>query len=414
MAVFALPSMPDFRSFGAIAALGFLSVLSGCDSRPDVQPAIGHAWAGPATLNLHKEIDSKSPTVAVVHHGDELAIVGQRRRWYKVRTDGGVEGWTSDRELLDQAQMNRLRALAAETAGLPSQGIATTFSTLNVHTEPSRQAPSFLQMKEHEKVEVIAHKVTARTTAAPKRELIPPKPKPQKNKGKEKKEKASKTPPPPAPPAPEPPADWVELSRQGDPNPEVQEASAPAPQGPTDDWTLIRTENGQSGWVLTNGLYLAIPDEVAQYAEGHRITSYFSLGKTRDGDAQKDIWLWTTSDRLGEDHDFDGYRVFVWSLRRHRYETAYIQRRERGFFPVVAKAGEFSVCLEKEDGSRVRKQYTMLGNSVRPAGERPCEKTAEQAVDPQSLAQGATPNVQAPKKSIVDQVRDKAKGLLSK
>ena len=84
-----------------------------------------------------------------------------------------------------------------------------------------------------------------------------------------------------------------------------------------------------------------------QYAEGHRITSYFSLGKIRDGDQTKDIWLWTTSVGLGEDHDFDGYRVFTWSLRHHRYETAFIQRREEEFchpgeagrtFPSVSKA----------------------------------------------------------------------------
>src|ERR1039457_6644848 len=35
---------------------------------------------------------------------------------------------------------------------------------------------------------------------------------------------------------------------------------------------------------------------VAQYAEGHRITSYFSIGKIQDGGVQKDIWLWTTSE----------------------------------------------------------------------------------------------------------------------
>ena len=40
-----------------------------------------------------------------------------------------------------------------------------------------------------------------------------------------------------------------------------------------DDFTLVRTESGQTGWVLTNAVYLEIPDQVAQYAEGHRITS---------------------------------------------------------------------------------------------------------------------------------------------
>jgi hypothetical protein len=356
------------------------------------------------TLNLHKEIDSKSPTVTIAHHGDALDIVAQRRRWYQVRTAKGIVGWVSDRELLDRAQMQRLKALAKETAGLPSQGAATTFSDLNVHSEPSRQSPSFVQVKEHEKVDVIAHRVTPRGAAAPKRELIPPRPKVERKKGKEK---ASKIPEPPTPSPPPLPAGWVELSKTGEPPAEETET----PRGPVDDWTLIRSESGQSGWVLTSGLYLSIPDEVAQYAEGHRITSYFSLGKIPDGDARKDIWLWTTSEKLGEDHDFDGYRVFVWSLRHHRYETSYIQRRERGFFPVLAKAGEFSVCLERPDGSRVRKQYTMMGNAVRPSGDRPCDKTSDQEVaSPQDLLARA-PAGTAAGKSLVARIKARVKNL---
>ena len=398
--------MSAFRPVRIIATTALLFALAGCDTKPREETAIGHAYAGPATLNLHKDIDSKSATVTIVHHGDRLDIVGQRRRWYKVRTEKGIGGWTSDRELLDPAQMRRLKALAAETAGMPSQGVATTFSTLNVHTEPSRQSASFVQMKEHEKVDVIAHKVVDRGAAAPKRVLVPQRPKIEKKTREKSKGSAVPLPPPPPPPAP--PTDWVELSKSGEPPPSE---AIDTLRGPVDDWTLIRTENGQSGWVLTSAIYLAIPDEVAQYAEGHRITSYFSLGKIDDGGVKKDIWLWTTSDSLGEDHDFDGYRVFVWSLKHHRYETAYIQRRERGFFPVIAKTGEFSVCLERDDGSRVRKQYVMMGNAVRPAGDKPCEKTAEQDVEPQALVTSDLAKEQAPKKSVADRVKDKVKGL---
>ncbi len=392
------------RTSLVFGAASFLAALSACNSTPRKADPIGTAYAGPANLKLHKDIDSKSATVITVHHGDKLAIVGQRRRWYRVRTAAGVEGWTSDRELLDPAQMRRLEALAKETAGMPSQGIATTFGDVNVHTEPSRRSPSFVQVKEHEKVDIIAHKLAPRAGVEPKRELVPPKPPPAKIA---KKEKAGKIPLPPAPSPPEPPADWLELSKENDPPP-VETNSAPTP---TDDWTLIRTESGLGGWVLTSALYLAIPDEVAQYAEGHRITSYFSLGKIPDGDAKKDIWLWTTSDKLGEDHDFDGYRVFTWSLRHHRYETAFIQRRERGFFPVMAKAGEFSVCLERDDGSRVRKRFVMMGNAVRAAGETPCEKAAE----PEAPADAEAVKVQPEQpKGLLDRVKKKAEGLLGK
>jgi hypothetical protein len=374
---------------------GAAIVLCACNAAPDRQSSIGQAYAGPATLSLHRDIDSKSPAVAIVHHGDKLDVVGQRRRWYKVRTAKGLEGWTSDRELLDTDQMARLRKLASETAGRPSQGAASTFSTLNVHTEPARQSPSFVQIAEHEKVDVIAHLVAERTPS-PKKQLIPPRPKLEARKGKEK---ASKLVLPAPPRPPDPPADWLDLSPRLEVPPAAPEPEAPPM--PRDDWTLIRTHSGQSGWVLTSALYLEIPDEVAQYAEGRRITSYFSLGKIADGDQRKDIWLWTTSERLGEDHDFDGYRVFVWSLRHHRYETAYIQRRERGFFPVLAKTGSFSVCLETPDGSRVRKQYVMMGNAVRPAGTVSCEEKPDEEQAPRESVEKLPV-----KKSFTDRMKD--------
>lgn len=399
---------PTFWIF--VTALTLSAPQTGCNTTSRQEPAIGTAWAGPATLKLHREIDSKSPVVASVHHGERLDIVGQRRRWYKVRTASGATGWTSDRELLDAGQMRRLRVLARETAGMPSQGIATTFGDLNVHMEPSRLSPSFLQIRAHEKVDVIAHRVAPRTAEAVRHELVPPRPKPEK---KAAKDKGSKIPPPPVPPPPPPPADWVQLSEDPD-RPPAAANQENAPPVKTDDWTLIRTANGESGWVLTSALYLAIPDEVAQYAEGHRITSYFSLGKVQDGDQKKDIWLWTTSENLGEDHDFDSYRVFVWSLRHHRYETAYIQRRERGFFPVLAKTGEFSVCLEQDDGSRIRRQYVMMENLVRAAGSQPCNKTADQAVETPGPAVAEPVKAPAVKQSLLARLKQRAKAILGR
>ncbi|HYA16581.1 MAG TPA: SH3 domain-containing protein [Bryobacteraceae bacterium] len=389
------------KSWVLLAAILF----SGCASKPEPAPSIGVAYAGPAALSLHADVETKSPVVATVHHGEKLEIIARRRRlWYKVRTTAGVEGWALDRDLLDTAQMQRLEKLAAEAANLPSQGVASTFAPVNVHAEPNRLAASFIQLQAKEEFDILAHRVAPRT-APPRRELIPPAPKKEAKKkaGKEemrKEENGSVVPPPPAPPAPAPPPDWLELSKSGEQAPEAP-AGKPAPN---DDWTLIRTKNGQTGWVLTNAIYLEIPDEVAQYAEGHRITSYFSIGKTRDGGVEKDIWMWTTSETLGEDHDFDSYRVFTWSLRHHRYETAYIQRRERGYFPVLAKQGEFSVCLEKKDGTRGRKLYTLNGNSVRPAGETPCAEAPKVDEGPIAQALPEAPE-QASEPGLMDRFR---------
>jgi len=140
---------------------------------------------------------------------------------------------------------------------------------------------------------------------------------------------------------------------------------------------------------------MAVPDEVAQYAEGRRITAYFSLGKITDADKTHDIWLWTTVESGQHDYDFDSYRVFTWSLRHHRYETAYIQRRVEGFAPVLRNTVDghagFAVCLDSH-GRRVRKQYVMIENSVKLTGESSCgEASAAEAITPGSTPGPSTP-----------------------
>lgn len=365
----------------ACAALALALGQLACSSAPATAPAIGEAFAGPASLGLHADVDPKSPVVAHARHADRLKILAQRRRWYKVRTANGLEGWATDRDLLDAAQMQRLRALAAETAGLPSQGKATVFATVNVHIEPSRLATSFVQLQPMEEFDVVSHRVMQRGPA-PKRELLPPVPKAPK-KQKTAKDKTAKStvalPPPPAPPAP--PPNWLDLSKT-----EAPEAENPAtPAGPApvfDDFTLIRTADGHTGWILSSTVYMKVPDEIAQYAEGHRITSYFTLGSTNEQEGVKPIWLWTTSEHLGEPYDFDAVRVFAWNVRHRRYETAFSQRHLTGYLPVQAGAAHFSVCVEDKNGARVRREYSLSGTAVHFASEQPCPAQKPVAATP--------------------------------
>ena len=148
-----------------------------------------------------------------------------------------------------------------------------------------------------------------------------------------------------------------------------------------DDWSLVRLPNGRAGWVLMGMLRMNIPDEVAQYSEGHRITSYFSLGQVRDGGAVKHNWLWTTISKGLQPYQFDSFRYFVWSLRHHRYETAYIEKNLKGYYPVElhsvrvtsGKRAEtmpgFSLIVEEKDGLRYRRTYIYQTYVVRLASK---------------------------------------------
>lgn len=370
--------------------------MCGCKSGPPKVPALAQAYAGPAVLKLRKDIPLRSPVAATVKHGEKLDIVGRRRRFLKVRAPSGAEGWTEENVLLSEEEMAALRELGKAAAKLPSQGTATTFDLLNIHTQPVRQSPSFMQVKQGDKMEVLKYLVAPRI-APVRKPLVPPPPKRPK---KAKKVRESRLPPLPQPKAPGPPPNWLELSKTNLPAPPPE----PPKAVPTDDWTLVRTASGQAGWVLTRRLFMAIPDEVAQYAEGHRITSYFPLGEVQDGDQKKYNWLWTTTGSGLENYDFDSFRVFIWSLRRHRYETAYVERKLRGFLPVqvhsvtlasgartrgapsTATFPGFSICVEKDDGRRYSRNFAFIVNVVRFAGESPC------AVTPRGLPAAPAPN----------------------
>jgi hypothetical protein len=374
--------------------VGFcLILLAGCKSEPARPPAVAEAYAGPATLNLRQDIALQSPVVATVPHGEPLEILQRRRRFVRVRTARHAEGWTEERLLLTPEEVANLRLLSEHTKSAPSQGVATTYETINIHTAPDRQSPSFLQVKEGEKVDVIGRRVAPRVASTP------PRPPPPAAPTRTKKSKKAKlvVPPPPMPLGPKPPSDWIELSKLGaTPAP----ASEPQPV-PMDDWSLVRNAAGQSGWVLTRRLTMAIPDEVAQYAEGRRITSYFPLGETHDGKVVKPTWLWTTVEHGLQPHDFDSFRVFVWSLRHHRYETGHIERNLKGFFPVLthpvdlpkakttAKVPGFSIVIEKKDGARYRRSYAFVENRVRLSGEERVETA------PAMIARESNPSIAA-------------------
>jgi hypothetical protein len=351
----------------------------GCRSGGPRAPVIAEAYVGPAVLNVRSDFPLDSKPVATVKHGDKLEIVGRRRKFLRVRTESGAEGWTDERQLLAPSDMAELKELSARAAKMPSQGVATTFRDTNVHTQPSSGSPSFLRIKEGEKFDVVAE-IVAERVEKPRAPLIPKQEK--KAAAPKKPKKEPKIPPPPLPKPPAPPPNWLDLSKSQRDEDETTEE--PPKVIPTDYWSLVRVASGQSGWMLTRFVSMAIPDEVAQYAEGHRIVSYYPLGYTEDGDQKKAIWLWTTV-RGRQPFDFDSFRVFVWSLKRHRYETAYIDRNVEGYWPVLlnevdyslnrgaaAKYPGFSVCVEKSDGQKYRREYALLGNVVRFAGEQPC------------------------------------------
>lgn len=408
-----------------ICLVGF---LASCADKPSPVATLGEAYVAPSTLNLRRELALKSAVSATVKHGDKLAIIEYRHRLVKVRTEQGAEGWTDIRQLLTPEQMAELQDMAKSASRAQSQGQATVFEALNMHTAPSRTSPSFAQIPENGKVDVIAHKLAPRVQHEDVSIPAPAKPTPPRKK----KAKAASTRigPPPRPPAPKVPDNWVALSVPKlvpDPpapspapaasDPPAQAAAQPTTEAaavPMDDWDLVRTPDGKVGWVLMRPLSMAIPDEVAQYAEGHRITSYFPLGQVHDGNTVKNNWLWTTITKGGESYEYDSFRVFVWSIRHHRYETAYVERNVVGHYPVaVTNAGEqpsFSVIIEGVDGHWYRKTYSFDSYRIHMVN-REIYDPAKKPEAPQVASNGPAPERSGTKRSWYAGLKDQVHRL---
>lgn len=369
-----------------IFALLLVSLSCSKEKPGPVYRVIGEAFVGPNELPIRSELSLRSEVVTTVKHDEKLEILDRRRSFVQVRTTSKLVGWVDSRLLISAKQRSDLAALAALEKDAPSMGHATVYDDLNVHTDPNRYSPTFHVIREKEQIDIIGHRVLPRVPfTGPKLELEDETLQMPVKKKRPKKEAAVA--PPPAPPAPGLPQNWLELSRPPVyEEVEVKEAakgnlkknkrgasSAPGGGLAMDDLSLIRTRDGRVGWVVSSALFLQVPDEVAQYAEGNKITSYFAVGEARFEQETKKHWLWTTQSQKYAPFDFDGFRVFTFNSRRGRYETAYRERELRGFFPVIVKVAanqaEFSVVAEGEEGKLWQKKYSFNGTRVTSKGK---------------------------------------------
>jgi len=397
-----------------LSVLAAVLMTAGCKSdKGKKAPAIGEAFVGPITLDVRDELAPNAKVVGKAQHGDRLQILQVRRRFVKVRTPAGVEGWTDTRKLLSTGQMNDLKELANRAAKIPSMGRATVYDTLNMHAEPNRYAASFYQVTPGMPVEVLIRRVTERTPPPPPEPII--KKPPVVKKPKEKKEKREPRFPPPPMPAPPPvPKNWMELSKTDlldeadDKKDKGEEGDEPKKPAVFEDWTLVRSKDGKAGWVLSRMLQMSIPDEVAQYSEGARITSYFALAEVDDNGEKKHHWLWTTATKGGQPQDFDSFRVFIWNLRRHRYETSYIERGVQGYYPVVVEGPKFTVLLKNSEGNFYTKTFQLDGYISRWLGNAEAKPPADPLAGLFATAK-AGPEASAPPPEEPKSMKDRVK-----
>ena len=277
-------------------------------------------------MYLHDRVAAVSNRVAEVVNGQPLEVLEHGRRFLKVKTTKNEIGWIEEHAVIDAKAYDLFTQLANQHSSDPIVASATVRDDVYLHNLPGRETAHFFLLPANDKVQLLARATMPKVTA------VEPGPKPAAPKASQA---ASAKPPAPAPPPAAKPLPPVT------PTPSVPEDLPPVVM---EDWWLVRDTQGHTGWLLAGRVDVDVPDEVAAYAEGQRMVGAYILTKISDDEA-------TTADHMvpeyvtvltplkaGLPFDFDQVRIFTWSVKRHRYETAFRLHPIQGFLPIKVGA----------------------------------------------------------------------------
>ena len=117
--------------------------------------------------SLRDRVATMYNRMGTVHNGDRVEVLENQRRFVRVRTDSGQEGWVEERSLVPQDIYDGFQKLAQDNASTPVQARGTTRAEVNMHLTPARDADHLYQLKDGEKVEVLKRATADKNVVKP-------------------------------------------------------------------------------------------------------------------------------------------------------------------------------------------------------------------------------------------------------
>lgn len=296
------------------ALLLFLTVLlaSGCKHLKKDKREMVYVVA--RQMYLHDRVAAVSNRVGEVVNGQPLEVLEHGRRFLRVKTEKNEIGWLEERAVIDAEEYKAFQDLAEQHKKDTVVATGSLRDDAFLHVSPGRNTDRFYLLPENDKVQLLIRASVPRggpsPTAIPARKVSPSS---SAASGKSRVQ-----------------ADETKSAEERPAQPEI----------PMEDWWLIRDTQGRVGWLTGGRVDVDVPDEVGQYAEGQRIVGAYVLMKVTDlqanvPDHQVAEYVTAMSPpKSGLPFDFDQIRVFTWSVKRHRYETAFRIRPIQGYLPV--------------------------------------------------------------------------------
>jgi SH3-like domain-containing protein len=311
------------------------------------------AYVSAPQATLRDQVAAIFNRVGSVKNGERVEVLDREKRFARVRTASGLEGWIEQRFLVDQKTFDALQKLTADNQNAPVQAPGILRNDTNLHVTPGRDTEHLYQLVAGAKVAILKRATAEKQPGA----AVPARP-PSAKSGSVKSDS----------------------TKSGSAKSGSAKPGAKVPTGPAlEDWWLVRDNLGHSGWVLARMVDVDAPLDIAQYAEGQRFVAFFALDQVPDTDrgVTKQIPQYLcllTEPRDGLPYDYDQVRVFTWNGRKHRYETAYREHGLSGVLPVAVtneafdKEGTlpvFTLRVEDDAGKVSERKYKLNTPMVR-------------------------------------------------
>ncbi len=308
----------------ALAGFVLLAGLSGCNRfRVERHETV---YVAVRQMYLHDRVAAVSNRVGEVTNGQALDVLEHGRRFLKVKTQKNEIGWIEEHAVIDGATFRDFSQLAEQHKGDPVVATAVVRDDVFLHVTPGRATQRFYLLPANAKVQLLVRAALAKTAPGvkPAGKAIPAATPPAREATAGK---------PSSPPTPTMIA--VPVAK-----PSVAAPASPADAPVMEDWWLVRDAQQRVGWLLASRMDVDVPDSVAQYAEGQRIVGAYVLTTIRDDESSApnhqvpEYVMLLEPPKSALPYDFDQVRVFTWSVKRHRYETAFRLHPIQGFLPV--------------------------------------------------------------------------------
>ena len=250
--------------------------------------------------------------VESVKAGDPLQVLLRSHDWAKVKLEDGRTGWVESKDIVDSLAHDGSQKLLQDLENLPAQAEGHAPQSINLRSEPSREAASLAQLPNNQKLQVFGRKIVARPSQA-------------------------------------------------------AEPSAPASK---EVWYLVKADT-RAGWVPGRSVTLDIPAPISANAQGYNLVAWMVLNSVADNGRQVPQYL--AADRAAnQDADFTHIRVFTWWVKNQQYVTSYAESGLRGYFPIRVvqngKVPQFRLNLVDENGNKIQKVYALFDTITRPQG----------------------------------------------